>query len=187
VVFSDNAYVVSPLTLDHDYLQRYVGSIDEQTLRSEGMTAIGEGVMTATMLLERQARDERRRNGALIVFTDGEHNHGRDPVDAVADAFDGGYRVHLVGVDLDEEVKQKPAVQRLVQAVEARGGHYFTADNDRELASASRAIDRIETGVLISTRSERNAPAYEAFAVAAILLVCAAVTLGALPPLVDLT
>jgi Ca-activated chloride channel family protein len=187
VVFSDNAYVVSPLTLDHENLSRYVSSIDETTLRSEGMTAIGEGVLTADMLLQRQARDDRQRSGVLVVFTDGEHNHGRDPVDAVGGAFDAGYRVHLIGVDLDDEVKQKPAVQRLVKAVEARGGQYFTADNDRQLAGASRAIDRMETGLLVSRRSERNSPAYASFATAAIVLVCGALLLGALPPFVDLT
>jgi Ca-activated chloride channel family protein len=187
VVFSDNSYVVSPLTLDHDYLRRYVASIDEQTLRSEGMTAIGEGVMTANLLLRRQAVDDRQRNGVLIIFTDGEHNHGRDPVEAVGAAFDAGYRVHLIGVDLDDEVKQKPAVQRLVRAVQARGGRYFTADSDRELGGVSRVIDRLETGVLVSVRTERNAPAYAPFAMAAILLTSLAVALGAVPFFVDLT
>jgi len=55
VVFSDNAYVVSPLTIDHDYLVRYVDMIDNQILRGEGMTALGEGVAVANSLLERQA------------------------------------------------------------------------------------------------------------------------------------
>lgn len=187
VVFSDNSYVVSPLTLDHDYLRRYVASIDEQTLRSEGMTAIGEGVITANMLLRRQAASERERNAVLIIFTDGEHNHGRDPVEAIGEAFDAGYRVHLIGVDLDDEVKQKPAVQRLVRAVRARGGRYFTADTDRELSGVSRAIDRLETGVLVSVRTERDAPAYAPFAIAAILLTALGVGLGAVPFFIDLT
>lgn len=187
VVFSDNSYVVCPLTADHEYLQRYVRSIDERTLRSEGMTAIGEGISTANMLLRRQGGDVRQRQGVLVVFTDGEHNHGRDPVDAVRDAFDDGYRVHLIGVDLDDEVKQKPAVLRLVRAVEGRGGHYFTADNDRALSRASAAIDRLEAGVLVSSRNERNAPAYAPLAMTALVLVCAAVLTGAVPFFIDLT
>ncbi len=44
VVFSDNAYVVSPLTFDHHYLLRYIDMVDNQILRGEGMTAIGEGL-----------------------------------------------------------------------------------------------------------------------------------------------
>src|SRR5438874_3668942 len=38
VVFSDNPYVVSPLTLDHNYLLRYVELIDDQILQNEGQT-----------------------------------------------------------------------------------------------------------------------------------------------------
>src|SRR6266699_2019149 len=44
VVFSDNAYVISPLTFDHEYVIRYVDLIDDQLLRGEGMTAIGDGL-----------------------------------------------------------------------------------------------------------------------------------------------
>ena len=187
VVFSDHSYVVSPLTSDHQYLHRYVGSIDERTLRSEGMTAIGEGITTAHQLLRRQARDSRQRHGVLVVFTDGEHNHGRDPVDAVTEAFDEGWRVHLIGVDLDDEVKQKPAVLRLVRTIESRGGHYFTAENDRELSGASAAIDGLEAGLLVSAIQERNAPAYGPLALTALLLVGTAALVGAVPFFIDLT
>ena len=55
VVFSDNAYVVSPLTFDHRYLVRYIDMVDNQILRGEGMTAIGEGLALSTDLLARQA------------------------------------------------------------------------------------------------------------------------------------
>ena len=187
VVFSDNAYVVSPLTLDHAYLQRYVAMIDNQILRTEGMTAIGEGLAVADMLLRRQASTDQHRNRVIVVFTDGEHNHGRDPLDALADAHDAGQRVHLVGVDLDEEVKEKPAVLRLVRAVQARGGRYFVADTDRQLGAASRAIDALETGVLVSNRTVRNVPAYETFAIAAMLALVATLLLRAIPFFVDLT
>src|SRR5947207_4907338 len=47
VVFSDNAYVISPLTFDHDYLLRYTDMVDDQILRGEGMTAIGDGLAMA--------------------------------------------------------------------------------------------------------------------------------------------
>lgn len=187
VVFSDNAYVVSPLTLDHEYLRSYVAAIDEQTLRSEGMTAIGEGLAVADSLLRRQSGDARARNSVVVVFTDGEHNHGRDPVDALATAADAGHRVHLIGVDLDDEVKHKPAVQRLVRAVEQRGGRYFTADSDRELTAASRAIDRIETGQLVGTRTVQNVPVFDSFAAVSLLALCGYLIVRAFPPFVDLT
>src|SRR5438445_1113062 len=44
VVFSDNPYVISPLTFDHEYLLHYVELVDDQLLRGEGQTAIGDGL-----------------------------------------------------------------------------------------------------------------------------------------------
>src|SRR5204863_916168 len=80
VVFSDNAYVISPLTFDHDYVIRYIDLVDDQLLRGEGMTSIGDGLALANDLLERQSHGEQRRNQVVVLFTDGENNHGRDPM-----------------------------------------------------------------------------------------------------------
>jgi Ca-activated chloride channel family protein len=54
VVFSNYAYVVSPLTLDRDYLLRYLEMVDGQILRNEAMTAIGDGIDMAAFVLGRQ-------------------------------------------------------------------------------------------------------------------------------------
>jgi len=54
VVFSEHAYVISPLTDDHEYLDHYIDLIDVRTLAGEGYTAIGEGVATAAALLNFQ-------------------------------------------------------------------------------------------------------------------------------------
>ena len=52
-------------------------------LRSSGGTATGEGLSTALGLLERQAaRDRRRAPAAIVLLSDGESTHGRDPMAA---------------------------------------------------------------------------------------------------------
>ena len=83
VVFSDNAYVVSPLTFDHEYLIRYIDLVDNQILRGEGMTAIGEGLALSDYLLFRQAASGGRRNQVVVLFTDGENNTGREPLEVL--------------------------------------------------------------------------------------------------------
>jgi Ca-activated chloride channel homolog len=187
VVFSENAYVVSPLTVDHDYVRRYVSLIDDQALRGEGLTAIGEGLTIANALLERQAVEGTHRSQVIVVLTDGENTHGRDPVEALEESHQAGHRVHLVGIDLEEEIKRKPDVRRLVRRVQSRGGQYFVADTSGELTAASRAIDALEKGTLVSRRTEHNAPVFEIFAGAAIVLMGAALLLRSLPYFVDLT
>jgi Ca-activated chloride channel family protein len=186
IVFSENAYVISPLTTDHANLKRYVSMIDNQILRDEGLTAIGEGVILANALLARQS-SAGQLNRAIVVFTDGENTFGRDPVEAVTDSHEAGNRVYLIGLDLPDDVKNKEEVQKLVRTVEGQGGRYFTADTSGQLSAAAASIDSMERGLLVSKRYVRNEPAYEGFATAALLLVCGALLLRSAPYFVDLT
>jgi Ca-activated chloride channel homolog len=187
VVFSDHAYVISPLTFDHDYLSRYIDMVDDQMLRGEGMTAIGDGLALSDYLLARQSTAQGHRNQVVVLFTDGENNIGRDPIEVMREADAAHVRVHMVGLAFEEDVKKKPAVQRLVRVVRQQGGRYFTADTARELIAASRAIDATEKGVLVSQSYQHDAPVYQWFAIPALVLIVLAMALRALPIFVDQT
>jgi Ca-activated chloride channel family protein len=195
VVFSDNAYVISPLTFDHEYVIRYVDLIDDQLLRGEGMTAIGDGLALSNYLLasasahdtgDRAPRRD-RPNQVVILFTDGENNKGRDPLEVIRESNAANIRVHMVGVDLEEEVRNKPQVQRLFQSVRRYGGRYFNANTASDLEAASRTIDQIEKGVLVSKPFVRDAPVYQWFALPALLCLTAGIILRAIPYFVDYT
>jgi Ca-activated chloride channel homolog len=187
IVFSDNPYVISPLTFDHGYVTRYVDLIDDQLLRGEGMTAIGDGLALANYLLAKQGNLVDRRNQVVILFTDGENNKGRDPLEVLGESNAANIRVHMVGVDLEEEVRNKPQVQRVFQSVRQYGGRYFNANTARDLERASRTIDQIEKGKLISRPFVRDAPVYQWFALPALVCLVAAFGLRAIPFFVDYT
>jgi Ca-activated chloride channel family protein len=187
IVFSDNAYVVSPLTFDHQYLIRYIDLVDDQILRGEGMTAIGEGLALSNYLLSRQSTGDGRRNKVVVLFTDGENNAGREPVDMLAELNAAHIRVHMVGVDLEDEIKKKVQVQRLLQAIRGYGGRYFSADTVRDLDAASRAIDSIEKGVLVSRTYQHDTPVYQWFALPSLICLAAAFGLRAIPVFIDQT
>lgn len=186
VVFSDNAYVISPMTFDYDYLLHYVDEIDDTLLRREGMTAIGEGIFMADVLLRWQS-EENVKNKVIVVFTDGEHNYGRDPIEAVREADDEGVRTHLIGVDLAQSIKEKPAVQELIATIRHFGGEYFEANSSRQLAAANAVLARLEKGRLAGTRFERNEPVFKWFAIPALVLVLLALGFRAIPYFADLT
>ena len=186
IVFSDNAYVVSPLTFDHGYLLRYIDMVDDQILRGEGMTAIGDGLALANYLLARQA-GALRRNQVIVLFTDGESNKGRDPVEVLAESNAADIRVHFVGLDLEEEVRNKAQVQKLLDAVRRYGGRYFNANTVRDVDAASRTIDAIEKGVLVGRVHVRDEPVYEWFALPALVLLLLSIGLRAIPFFVDQT
>jgi Ca-activated chloride channel family protein len=187
VVFSDHAYVVSPLTFDYDYLLHYIDMVDDKILQGEGQTAIGDGLALANYLLARQSMGALRSHQVIVLFTDGENNRGRDPVESLKDANDAAIRVHFVGVDLEDDIRKKPEVQRLLAAVLQYGGRYFNATTSRDLVTASSAIDAIEKGVLVNKVQVHDAPVYHWFAIPALLCLVVAMALRAVPYFVDQT
>src|SRR5438132_2445271 len=81
VVFSNNAYVVSPATFDHESLLSYLKLVNVNSLVNEGYTAIGEGLATAQDFFVFSREHGRRAKGQVIVlFSDGNDNYGRDPM-----------------------------------------------------------------------------------------------------------
>jgi Ca-activated chloride channel family protein len=187
VVFSDNAYVVCPLTFDHQYLQHYIDMVDDRILEGEGQTAIGDGLALANYVLYKQATADSHGHQVVVLFTDGETNRGRDPLDVLEESRQADIRVHVVGVDLEKEVKEKPAVQALMNTIVQNGGRYFNADSERELGTASRTIDQIEKGLLVSRVYVRDVPVYEWFAIPALVALCIVMGLRAVPYFVDQT
>ena len=187
VVFSDYPYVVSPLTFDHEYLRNYVRMIDDKTLAEEGLTAIGDGIATASALLARMKLERGSGKQVMVVFTDGEHNFGVDPLITLAEADEVGTRVHVVGIDLDEIVKTRPAVLQLINAVRGYGGRYYDAMSAAQLQAASASIDSLEKGSLVQTRYVRNRPVFHYFAIPAVVLVSLVFTMRAVPYFIDLT
>jgi len=187
VVFSDNPYVISPLTFDHEYLLHYVDFVDDKILQGEGQTAIGDGLALSNYVLSRQATANSRGHQVIVLFTDGESNRGREPVEVLAESREADIRVHVIGVDLEADVKEKPGVQMLMRAVEDNGGKYFNADSERELTAASRTIDDIEKGLLVSRVYVRDVPVYQWFAIPALVALVVAVSLRSIPYFVDQT
>src|SRR3954465_11618065 len=187
VVFSDNPYVISPLTFDHEYLLHYVDFIDDKILQGEGQTAIGDGLALSNYVLSRQANANSRGHQVIVLLTDGESNRGREPVEVLGESKAAGIRVHVIGVDIESDVKEKPSVQMLMAAVEENGGKHFNRASEGELAGASRTIDSIEKGLLVSRVYVRDVPVYQWFAIPGLVALVAALSLRSIPYFIDQT
>lgn len=171
VVFSEQGYVVAPLTNDLPYVLRYLSLIDTATLASEGQTAIGEGVWTAMVHARSQSPASAGGKGkVIIVLTDGENNAGRDPVEAIRVAGAAGFRVHFIGV----EIEQAKNAQQIIESVARTGGNYYDVNKEVELQQAYADIDKQEKARFITNTEMRNVPNHAPFVLAAFVLLVTA-------------
>ncbi len=96
VVFSREAFIHSPPTLDHGVLLRLLDEVDlADRLRIEDGTAIGSGMATAANML----KDSTVENKLVTLVTDGVNNAGDlDPITVATAAEALDIKVYTIGV-----------------------------------------------------------------------------------------
>jgi Ca-activated chloride channel homolog len=182
IVFSNNAYLVSPATFDHDSVINYLRMVSPQTLVTEGYTAIGEGLALAQQFFAfNQERGRRAKGQIVILFTDGVNNYGRDPLEQIDRARIEGTRIYYLGVALEPG-----ASQDIAQAVPSTGGQFFDVRDPTHLEQAVDAIDKIEKGRFHTLQLVQQQPAYFIFVLLAFLALAARMALNGIPHFVDL-
>ena len=156
VVFATQAYIATPLSLDHDFLQENLDRLEIGAI-SQNSTAIGDALATSVNRL----RDLKSKSKIIILATDGQNNAGKiQPLMAAEAARALGAKVYTVGigeqgsapmpvfvggqkvgyqnvaVDVDEETLQKIA--------DTTGGKYYRADNAEKFLQIYAEIDKLE-------------------------------------------
>lgn len=178
VVFSENGYVVAPLTQDIRYLTHYLTMVDHHTLASEGQTAIGEGILVALQLARNQPRELGGKQGRLmVVLTDGENNTGRDVFAAIQHAAEAGFKIHFIGVDIEKA----PNAARLIETVKSTGGNYYDVRDQTQLEQAYLQINRIEKGAFLTKERGTFIPQYYPFALASFVLLFLGLSIRTIP------
>jgi Ca-activated chloride channel family protein len=185
VVFSENGYVVTPMTFDSAYVQRYLRMVDNKTLANEGQTAIGEGILTSLDLAARQERDAKGtgKGKVMIVLTDGENNTGRDVYQAIARAKENRFKIHFIGV----EVEKARDAARLIAAVESTGGNYYDVRDSKQLEEAYADINRTEKGTFLVKSFGKQVPWFYPFALSSLCVLALSMALRAIPYFVEVT
>ena len=182
-VFSNNAYLVTPATFDHGSLEQYLHMVNSQTLVNEGFTAIGEGLYTANHFFDFNAQQGGRRKGQVIIlFSDGDQNYGRDPMEQIEKARTEGTRIYFIGVALEQG-----AAQQIVDAVHSTGGRFFDVSSPQHLEEAFTEIDQTEKGRFFTIQLVRNQPAYKWFVALALLCLALRMLLNGIPHFVEIS
>jgi Ca-activated chloride channel family protein len=156
VAFGTQAYIASPITLDHDFLLKNLERMDLNTINGN-QTAIGSALSTAVNRL----RELKSKTKIVILMTDGQNNAGKvAPLTAAEAAHALGVKVYTIGVgtqgqapmpatdmfgrrvyqmvpvDIDEET--------LTRISDMTGGKYYRADNAEKFEAIYSEIDKLE-------------------------------------------
>jgi hypothetical protein len=183
VVFSNNGYLVSPSTFDHDSLVQYLNMVNVQMLVNEGFTAIGEGLaMAQNFFAFTRERGHRSKGQVIILFSDGDNNYGRDPMKEIEKARMEGIRVYFIGVALEPG-----ASQQIADGVYSTGGMFFDVRNPGHLEQAFNQINRLEKGRFFTLQLTRQQPAYFIFVLLSFACLALRMVLHGIPHFVEIS
>ena len=155
VAFAGRPYLVSPLTLDHDWL---IQNLDRTRIGLvEDGTAIGSALASASNRL----KDKEAKSKLVVLLTDGDNNAGRvTPLTAAEAAKALGIKVYTIGsgtrgnapypfVDpfgrtVYRQIPVEFDEQSLQQIAAMTGGSYFRATDTQSLQRIFEEIDQLE-------------------------------------------
>jgi Ca-activated chloride channel family protein len=155
VAFSAEPYLISPLTLDHDWLVQNLDRLRPGLIKDG--TAIGSALAASVNRL----RDQKAKSKLVVLLTDGQNNAGKiDPALAAQAAKALGVKVYTIGVGSKGEapvpitddrghtriVMTKVDVDEglLSNIAATTGGRFYRATDAGSLGRVYGAIDTLE-------------------------------------------
>ncbi|MEO7099894.1 MAG: VWA domain-containing protein [Luteolibacter sp.] len=156
VAFAGRPYMVSPLTMDHDWLEKRLKEV--KLGQVEDGTAIGSAIASSVDHL----RDSQAKSRIIILLTDGVNNAGAvNPLTAAEAAKALGIKVYTIGAGAEGEapfpvqdafgrthlqnVKVEIDEKMLDEIAKATGGQSFRATDTNSLEHIYEAINKLET------------------------------------------
>jgi Ca-activated chloride channel family protein len=159
VLFSGEAYMAVPMTLDHDILKDAIRRSSNNQLQDG--TAIGQSLAVAVSHL----RTSSARSRIVVLVTDGDNNMGSvDPMTAATLAAGYGIKIYAIGIGKKGRVAfpvvRKDALGRefeelqyltdaandelLQNIAKTANGQFFSATEQKMLGEIFGTIDRLE-------------------------------------------
>ena len=161
VIFSGDAYSLSPLTTDYDLLEAYLRDIDFDMIESRG-TAIGSALAVAT----NRMRESNAKSKVIILLSDGDNTAGNiDPITAaeLADAYN--IKIYSVAVGKEGRVPfgkdffgQPNYIENtldettLRKIAEIGSGEFYRVSDNKALEQVFALIDQYEKAEIKETR-----------------------------------
>jgi Ca-activated chloride channel family protein len=169
VVFSGDAFSLSPLTTDYELLKAYLEDINFEMIESRG-TAIG----SAMAVMTNRMRESEAKSKVCIVLSDGDNNAGNiDPITAAELAAAYGIKIYTIVVGKEglvpygkdffgnphmiENTVDETTMRRMA---DIGGGEFFRATDSQALARVFQKIDEYEKAEIKETRFQDTSDYY---------------------------
>ena len=155
IEFAGEPYLISPLTLDHDWLRQGLERVDTGTI-PDG-TAIGDAIAMGVNRL----RDQPSKSKIIVLLTDGCNNMGKiSPLLAAESAKALGVKIYTIGAGIrgkapmpvkdafgNTQIVMVPSdvdEDTLGKIAQMTGGQFFRATDTEKLNETYAQIDRME-------------------------------------------
>jgi len=189
IAFAGRPYLVSPLTLDHDWLIRNLDRVKIGLV--EDGTAIGSGLASAVARL----KDRDSKTKIIVLLTDGANNAGKvQPLTAAEAGRALGIKIYSIGAGSNgpvpvpmkdpfgRTVYQKVVFdfdEKLLEQIAKIGeGKYFRAADTKSMDATFREIDRLEKTKIEVEKTAEYRDLFAPILLVAALLVAAEVLLS---------
>lgn len=172
VVFSGEAYSLSPLTNDYELLTSLIEEINFSMIEAKG-TAIGSAIAAGT----NRMKDSNSPSKVMILLSDGESNAGNvDPIFAAQLATAFGIKIYTIAVGKDGMVPYGTDFFGRPQMVESYldestlreistigSGQFFRASDGKALNQIFEQIDKLEKTEILENRYKETADFYRIY------------------------
>ena len=184
IAFAGRPYLVSPLTLDHDWLLKNLDRVQIGTV--EDGTAIGSAIASACSRL----KDRKAKSKIIVLLTDGDNNAGRiAPVTAAEAAKALGIKVYTIGAGTDgpvpypvgKDVFGRTVYQQVTFGMNERdlreiaritGGNFYRAAATDVMESVFKQIDQLEKTKVQTTQFHEYSELFPWFLGAGLSVLC---------------
>ncbi len=161
VCFARTPWLVSPLTLDHEWA---LASMQEAELATG--TGIGWAISASSTFLKNNSE----RSRIIILITDGENSAGPRPLESAPQATREKIKVYTILIGPEMVTPSAAANHELNRVARLTGGQFFQANDARALQEIYGLIDQLEKRELAQKRHVEWRELYPVFILPATVL-----------------
>ena len=172
VIFSGDAYSLSPLTTDYELLKSYIDEIGFDMIENRG-TAIGSALAVAT----NRMRESESASKVVILLSDGDNTAGNiDPITAANIAAAYGIKMYTIAIGKEGKVPlgtdffgRPRMVENTMDETTLREiakigeGEFFRVSDNQALSTVFSLIDQYEKAEIKETRYKDTTDFYRPY------------------------